>query len=115
MATISRLCCNVLQCVAECCSVLQCVAVCCSVLQCVVVYCCVLCCSVLQCVAVCRSVLQCVAVCCSEYGLATTSRLPKLLMFVSMRESALSAFSLGSWACSLLCFALTFDINHSHA
>ena len=94
---------------------LQSVAVCCSVLQCVVVCCCVLLCVVLQCVAVCCSVLQCVAVCCSEYGLATTSRLPKLLIFVSMRECALSAYSLGFWACSLVCFALTFDMDHSHA
>jgi len=35
-------CCSVLQCAAVCCSVLQCVAVCCSVLQCVAVCCTVL-------------------------------------------------------------------------
>ena len=36
---VSRLRCNVLQCVAVGCSVLQCVAVCCRVVQCVVVCC----------------------------------------------------------------------------
>jgi len=50
-ATVAKVCCSVLQCVAVCCSVLQYVAVCCIVLQYVAV-----CCSVLQCVAVCSSV-----------------------------------------------------------
>jgi len=66
---LPRLCCSVLQSVAECCRVLQSVAVCCGVLQCAAMSALValllprLCCSVLQCVAVCCSVLQCVAVC----------------------------------------------------
>ena len=55
-ASLTSVCCSVLQCVVVCCSVLQCVAVCCSVLQCVAV-----CCSMLQYVAVCCSMLQCVA------------------------------------------------------
>jgi len=85
------MCCSVLQ-FAVCCSALQCacVAVCDSVhvLQCVAVC---MCCSVLQC-AVCCSVhvLQCVAVCSvlqclrsyvttSDYGVATISRLLKII------------------------------------
>ena len=73
-------CCSVLQCVVVCCSVLQCVdvaihnAICCNVLQCVVV-----CRSVSQCVAVCRSVMPRIAVCGIVYGVATTSRLFKII------------------------------------
>ena len=84
----------VMQCVAVCGSVWQCAAVCYSVSLCVAVcfgivcgsVCCRnVCCSVLQCVAVCCSVVQCVAVCCSlllthsRYGVATTSRLLKII------------------------------------
>ena len=71
------------------CEVLQCIAVCCSTLQYVAVCCCVL-----RCVAVCCSVLQCM---CDEmymsshhhrrhpplldYGVATSSRLLKIISF----------------------------------
>ena len=55
-------------------SVWQCVAVCCSMLQYVAV-----CCSMLQCVAVCCSVLQSVSQCGERYGVATVSRIDKII------------------------------------
>jgi len=84
-----RVCCSVLQCVADYYSVLQCIKVCCSVIFLILyrVYVCMLqsvavcfsefqcvavCCSVLQCVAVCCRVLLCAAVSCSVLGCETT-------------------------------------------